>query len=188
MEDEKEVKNFISVLEGTKKALLEEDSVKLKELSNQTIHDASIIQDTDSISVAIIVYSLSKIIERKDKMKIKHWESFVEKFNLSLDLAIKALKDNRLDKLKDYLERARKAVTAISPIKPLIIDVLRKASINKASKIYEHGISLEQTAKLLGVTQWELAEYTGQTNIAEAPLNITLDTKQRAKLALEFFT
>jgi len=44
---------------------------------------------------------------------------------------------------------------------------------------------MEQTSKLLGITQWELAEYTGQKDISIPSDNITV--KQRATLALEFF-
>ena len=45
--------------------------------------------------------------------------------------------------------------------------MFRRARINKASRIYEHGISLAQTAELLGITQWELMKYLGQTKIAD---------------------
>jgi len=188
MEKEVEVNNILRILKETKKAILESDSLKLKELSNQTIHSASTLQDTDSISIAILVYSLSKIIERKDRFKIKKWNLFVQKINSYLSLAEKALKEDRIDKLTLYLEQTRKTITSISNIKPIIQDVIRKASINKASKIYEHGISMEQTANILGITQWELSEYAGQTNIAEVPLNKTQDVKQRAKMAMEFFS
>ena len=42
----------------------EKDTLEIKELSNRVIHDASIFQDDDSVSVAVLVYALSKIIER----------------------------------------------------------------------------------------------------------------------------
>ena len=63
---------------------------------------------------------------------------------------------------------------------------MRKASINKASRIYEHGISLGKTAQLLGITQWELTEYTGQKR-EEKPYG-ALSAKKRAQMALEFFS
>jgi hypothetical protein len=69
-----------------------------------------------------------------------------------------------------------------------IRDVFRKASINKASRIYEHGISMEKTAKLLGITMYELASYAGQRKeISEAPLGKTLGVKERIKLSEEMF-
>ena len=45
----------------------EGDIVEIRELSNQVVHNASVFQDEDSVSVAILIYSLSKIIERKQK-------------------------------------------------------------------------------------------------------------------------
>jgi predicted transcriptional regulator len=83
---------------------------------------------------------------------------------------------------------ARKTLSSLSVnLKPYIEEVMRKASINKASKIYEHGISLGQTANLLGISQWELSEYTGQTSIADTNYNNTINTKKRAQMAMEFF-
>ena len=65
---------------------------------------------------------------------------------------------------------------------------MHKASVNKASKIYEHGISMGRTAKMLGITQWELSEYTGQKNVPDNPYNETFDVRKRAEMAMEFFS
>jgi hypothetical protein len=183
-----EVSHLINVLEETKEAIVKEDILKLGELSNQTIHSASTNQDAGSITIAVIVYALSKIIERKDTLKIKNWNTFIKKIDGVFTLAVKALKEDKVDKYEKYMEMTRKAITSTSlNIKPYIQDVMRKASINKASKIYEHGISLGQTAEILGITEWELSEYSGQTRVADVPFSISLDIVKRAKMALEFF-
>lgn len=184
-----EVGHLINVLEETKEAIDKEDVLKLGELSNQTIHSASTNQDTGSITIAVIVYALSKIIERKDTLKIKNWNTFIKKIGGVFTLAIKALKEDKIDKYEKYMEMTRRAITSTSlNIKPYIQDVMRKASINKASKIYEHGISLGQTAEILGITEWELSEYSGQTRVADVPFNMSWDVAKRAKMALEFFS
>ena len=54
------IKRVLEILE-TKE---EKDTMELKELSNNTIHNASIFQDECSISIAVLIYALSKIIER----------------------------------------------------------------------------------------------------------------------------
>jgi len=46
---------------------------------------------------------------------------------------------------------------------------------------------MEATAKLLGISLWELAEYTGQTSISDMNQGKTLDVKKRIKSAMEFF-
>lgn len=185
---DKEVQHLTEILEATKQALKEQDSIRLKELSNQTIHSASVEQHTDSITIAVLVYALSKLLERRDTMKIKNWGKITKKINSFFSLAITALKQGNRDKYLSYLEMSRKTLNSISiNLKPYVQDVLRKAEINKASRIYEHGISLGQTAKLLGLSQWELSEYTGQMKSADIEYNRTLDVKKRAEMALEFF-
>jgi len=185
---QEEAGHLIEVIEQADEALYANDANKLRDLSNQTIHQASSHQDEGCITLAVLIYTLSKIIERQDHGRMKNWDRFVKKFSSYLNLAIKALKDNNEEKYNEYLEGARKALSTISVnTRPYIQEVLRKASINKASKIYEHGISMGRTAKMLGVTQWELSEYTGQRQISDNPYNETLSIKKRAKMALEFF-
>jgi hypothetical protein len=53
--------------------------------------------------------------------------------------------------------------------------------------LYEHGISLGQTASLLGITNWELAEYTGQGKSMEEFHDGWITEKERAKMAMDFF-
>lgn len=183
-----EEEHIISILESTKQALQSGDAIKLKELSNQTIHSASIKQDTGSITLAVMVYTISKILERKDSLKIKNWDAFALKLNSFLTLAVTALLEHKDKAYLEHLERIRKTINSISiNLKPYVEEVMRKASINKATKIYEHGISMGQTAKLLGITQWEISEYAGQTNIADADYNASLDIRKRAQMAMEFF-
>ncbi len=184
-----EVEHLVEVIKGTEIALLRKDAVKLKDLSNQTVHQAASHQDEGCITLAVLIYALSKLIERKDYERIKNWDKFVKKISAFLDLAITTLKEGNESKYKVYLEMSRKTLTSISVnLKPYIQEVLRKAAINKASKIYEHGVSMEATAKMLGITQWELSEYAGQKQTSDNPYNETIDVKKRAQTALEFFS
>lgn len=186
--DKREFEHFTRVLKEVQQSLSTKDATKLKELSNNTINTASTLQDSASITMAVIVYALSKMVERGDYQRIKNWDLFVKKFNALLDLAIKCISENDAEKCTDYMQRARSLVESQSVnLKPYIQDVLKKASINKGSRIYEHGISLEQTSKLLGITQWELSDYIG-SRTADSNQTNTLDVKKRAKMALEFFS
>ncbi len=183
-----EEENVLRILKETKKALRNNDAVRLKEMSNRTIHTASITQDSDNIAVAVIVYSLSKIIEREDYKKYPGWSEFHKLSVDSIDKAIVAVSKGDDKKLRENLTLIRKAIGKLSgKLKKYIQEVFRKASINKASRIYEHGISMERTASLLGVTMFELSEYAGQTGISDVPLAKTLGVKKRLKLAMEMF-
>jgi len=184
----KEPKHVLKVLQDTEEAVKKQDTIKLKELSNKTIHSASIYQDPDSILVAVIIYSLSKILERTNYRKYPAWNSFFKNFIKHLDNAIQALKQGKEEKSRRQLRKIRQEISNLSgSFQKHVRDVFKKARINKASRIYEHGISMEKTAKLLGITIWELAEYAGQTGISDVNLNITMPVRQRIKIAKEFF-
>lgn len=185
----REKENIVRILKEAKVAIKNNDSLKLKELSDQTVHTASITQDPDNIAFAVTVYSLSKIIERKKYQEFKGWNQFYQSLiSLFDDLLIAITKNN--DKImKDDLVKIEKLISNLSgDLRLYIQDVFRKAQINKASKIYEHGISMEKTAHLLGITMFELASYAGQKpEISELPLGQTLDVKSRIKLAQDMF-
>ncbi len=183
-----EPSHVIEVLKRTQLALQARDAQQLRALSDQTIHCASYVQDSGSITIAVMVYALSKLIERNDQARIKNWNTFVRKFNAWIDLAIKTIKEKENEEYEVYLEQARKSLVFVSGnLKPYIQEVFLKASINKASRIYEHGISSGKTAQLLGITQWELSEYLGQRKTDETTYS-TINIKQRARTALDFFS
>lgn len=184
-----EKENVLRIFEETKNAIDENDSAKIKRLSNQTINTASLTQDPDNIAVAVIVYALSKIIEREGYRKLPGWSNFYRIYVQSINKIIRGLKKNDDRIVRENLKLLRSAISKLSGrLKKYIHDVFMKAKINKASKIYEHGISMETTAGLLGITMFDLANYAGQKEeISEAPESKTLGVRQRIKLAMEMF-
>jgi len=185
---EREVDNLIYILKNAKKAINEEDIILLKELSNRTIHTASMYKDVDSVMVAITIYALSKLVERKKYEQYKDWDSFFRLCLKNIESASQALKQNRIRDFRESLIEIRTAANKLSPhLKKYIQDIFRKASINKASRIYEHGTSLGETANLLGISSWELAEYSGMTGIGDVDLSITMPIKERIKFTRDLF-
>lgn len=186
--EQEEIKHTINVLKDTKQALQTENSLNLLELSNQKIHSVVCVQDIESITLTIVIYTLGKIVERKSSLKIQNWDQSVKKITALIDLAIDSLEKNNEEAYRNYLLKIRSSLESISTsLKQYTKEIIRNACINKASHLYKHGISMGQTAKLLGITEWELAEYTGQTKIADINYNKTLTEKKRAQMALEFF-
>lgn len=185
----KERENILKILIETEQAIKEENTAPLKNLSDQTLHSASTTGDPDNITVAVIVYSLGKIFERPDYKTMKGWSSFKRITLSSLKCSIKDLEKNNEKKFRKDFALIRKAINKISgKLKKYIEDVFKRAEINKASRIYEHGISLGKTAKMLGVSMYDLASYTGQTGISEVPLNKTIDVKTRVKMLEKLFS
>jgi len=183
-----EEENILRILRETRSAIEKNDSFKIKNLSNQTMNTSSLTQDSDNIAVAVIVYSLSKIIERQDYKQLPGWNAFYKKILLYLEKSIIDVEKKNYERFREDFKNIRGSIENLSgKLKKYIKDVLRNAEINKASRIYEHGISMEQTANLLGITLYELADYVGKTGISNTPENKTMDVKQRIKLAMEMF-
>ena len=183
----KEVENVTRVLEQTLYAIENDNALPLKELSDQTIHSAT-TGDEDNIMVAVLVYSLGKILSRQDYRSMKGWEGFHRIVTSSLKCSINDLKNNNEDKFRKDFAMIKKAINKISgKLKKYIEEVFKKAEITKASRIYEHGISAGKTAKMLGITLYDLQNYTGQTGISEVGLNQTINEKNRIKMLEELF-
>jgi len=183
-----EKKNILRILRETKRAIIIDNAKKIKLLSDQTINTASMTQDGDNIAVAVIVYSLSKIFERQRYHDMPGWKKFSQIIISSLDNSIKDLENNDEKKFREDFELIRNAIGKLSgKLKKYIQDVFRGAQISKASRIYEHGISMEKTARLLGITMFELANYAGQTGISDVTLSQTYDAKSRIKMTIDMF-
>lgn len=185
-----EVNHLINLLNQAKSAVENSDVLLLKNLSNQTIHSASIEKDTDSVMMAVIIYSLSKIIERRTEKNGLVCDDFCREISRLLQQASDSLENKSYKKFSVTLSKITDKIKNLQgDVKNLVQDVFDKAKINKASKIYEHGISMEETSKLLGITLWDLASYTGQrSDISDNQFNKTVDQKTRIKIAMEIFS
>ena len=183
-----EKEHVISILRDAKKAIEEDDSLTIRDLSNQTIHSASIYKDPDNISIAVILYALSKIIERQGYRELEGWKNFSRVYNTAITRGINDIKKGDLEHYRIHIDEIRSSINKIyGPLKKEVDDVFRKAQINKASKLYEHGLSMEKTAKILGITVWELNQYVGQSSSANISLSQGINIKARLNLALDFF-
>ena len=182
-----EKENILRILKEALKSFKKEDSNNLKNLSNQTIHSATISQDLDNILVAVIIYSIGKILERKNYKEMDGWNFFHKETYIHLKEAFKAVKNNNIEYFRISLGKIRELINNIdSNLREYIKDIFYKAQINKASKIYQHGVSVQKAAELLGVSLWDLSSYIGQTIINEADVPDSLSFERREKILEEF--
>ena len=185
----REVENILRILREAKNSIKQGQYSNLSALSNQTINAASFSQDPDNILVSVIIYSLSKILVDPKCCRLPVWDKVINKILLYLDHSIQDIEKNKLDDFRRDFEKIRKELEKLSKdVKEYVKSVFKKASLNKASRIYEHGVSMEQTAKLLGVSMFELANYAGGKYVSDAPENRTMDQKTRIKLAVDIFS
>lgn len=180
--------DILDVLSHAQEAIQHEDVRALRELSNMTIHNASIHQDTYSILTAVLIYALSKIHERPQYARYKGWGALCKDCGAWIEEAQHALEDHNDAQFEEILRRTFAMMNRRdSGLRKHVQDVLAKAKITKASRIYEHGISLGRTADLLGITQYELMDYVGRTYIADVKENMTFTAKKRLQTARGIF-
>ncbi|MCK4996885.1 hypothetical protein KAS08_01150 [Candidatus Pacearchaeota archaeon] len=184
----KEIDNILRILREARKLIGDDRSHELKILSGQTVHSATISQDADNIVVAVLIYSIGKVLEREHYRKMEGWVEFEKSLSKNLDLVIKALEKEDVDNARIYLGRIRNSLNKISgDLGRYIKDVFRKAEINKAFKLYEHGLSTEKTAELLGISLWDLSSYIGQSSIGDSKVAISMPIAKRVKIAEDIF-
>ena len=160
----------------------ESDMVQMKELSNHVIHNASVFQDEDSVSIAILIYSLSKIIERKQR------EMDYNKVLSMLNSCILNLKNNDDNGFRKSIKNMFNFIrTMDQKLRLYIHEVINQAQIKKGCKLCEHGISIARASEVLGISQWELMHYMGKTTIIDK-FSEPIDVSKRLKIARSLFT
>jgi hypothetical protein len=158
--------DLLAIMAEIENAINIHDISRLKAISNHTIHNASIFQDHDSVVMAVITYSLYKVLTLQAVT------------TSSVRQILKAMQDALAENdLPKYNSETRRMLSLISKadrkLKLYIDHVIEQAEIKKGSKIYEHGISASTAANLMGISVWDLMNYVGKTGISENfPSNI----------------
>ena len=181
-------RDILSVLKKSIDAIKKKDLVALRNQSNMTIHNSSIFQDKYSISTAVIIYSIYKILEKNKFNKITKWE-FFEKFLFSeLRKAINYVEKDDTSGYMFSLKNIMKEMNKLDKnIGSFIDQVVHVTKVKKATKIVEHGISSSLVAELLGVPSWEVMSYLGNTKTFESTINISKSVKDRLGIAEKIF-
>lgn len=177
----KDIIAVLSELVEILKVKEETDIAQIKELSNHVIHNASVFQDEDSISIAVLIYSLSKIIERKQK------DLDYKKVISMLDSCISSLNSNQDDIFRASVKNVFNFIRTIDEkLKLYIHEVVNQAQIKKGCKLCEHGISVARASEVLGISQWELMHYIGKTTLIDQ-LSEPVNVIKRLKIARGLF-
>ncbi|HDP73335.1 MAG TPA: hypothetical protein ENN46_00035 [Candidatus Woesearchaeota archaeon] len=168
--------DIISTLKEVSSRIKQEKFSELMELSNHVIHNASVFQDEDSISVAVAVYALYKTLSL---YKLDH--SRILKL---IERGITALEKDDYIQFRNSISSVIKVVDAVDKrLSRYVDEVVNKARIKKAVKIYDHGISLARVAELMEISQWELLNYLGNVKERDERFN-----KSRLDVARDIFS
>jgi hypothetical protein len=173
-------KDILQILSDSIELINRGELFRLRELSDHVIHNASIFQDEDSISIAIIIYAVSKIYEQEDDTEKRFLADRLSDARESLE---KGDFTSYSGQMKSILSEISKKGTATNKY---VAEVLERAQIKKATKIYDHGISLAQVADTLGISRWDLLDYVGKTTIPDSFESLT-DVKDKVRFARKLF-
>lgn len=170
-------KDILNVLEEAISIVEKKELFKLRELSDHVIHNASIFQDKDTLTIAVTIYALSKFYKYSNisniiLIKLKNALTYLENgSNHNYEKEIKSI-------IKEISKKDQH-------LKNYVNEVLEKSQIKKASRIFEHGISMTQVADALGISLWDLIDYLGKTNIIDnfqTEKNVNLRLKKAREL------
>ena len=103
--------DFIDILHRAAIALKNRDSVYLRRISDLSIDTASIIQAETPVSLAVIVYALSKIVDRIETREDPQQTAILERVQNRLEKAEILLQK---EKFKDYEEVTKEMIDAFS--------------------------------------------------------------------------
>lgn len=180
-------KDIINILRKAIPVIRKEDVFGLKELSNHTIHDASIFQDKDSILIAIVIYGLSKIIARSEG-RTDEWDKEKEPIIKEIERAHTFLQNGQDEEYRDKIKKLLRNIGKMDEELQLYIqDVFERAKIIKGARLYEHGISIGRAADFLGISQWELMSYVGKTKIVDTYIEEVIPVTLRLDHAKKIF-
>ena len=185
---EKEVKkDIIDILKAVVAILKEKeekDIIELKEVSNHTLHDASIYQDIDSVEIAVLVYSVYKLLDRRVEISSSDYKKILDGFVQMLD----GISRNNFKRYNLHMQKVFRVIEKIDKqVKMYFEEVIDKARITKGSKIFEHGLSAKRAADIMGVTEWELLKHIGRTQIFDKYKPGGIGIKPRLSTARRLF-
>ncbi|MEM2131578.1 MAG: hypothetical protein QXR96_03570 [Candidatus Woesearchaeota archaeon] len=172
-------KDILNILKEAIFIVEKKELFKLRDLSDHVIHNASIFQDKDTITIAVTIYALSKFYKFSDVSEI---------ILIKLKNALTYLENGYLNNYEDEIKSIVKEISKKDKfMKNYINETLEKAQIKKASRMFEHGISLAQVADALGISLWELQDYVGKTSIIDSFKNQDNNVENRIKKTREIF-
>ncbi|MBI2136306.1 hypothetical protein HYU06_04490 [Candidatus Woesearchaeota archaeon] len=173
-------KDILNILDDAIIVLEKKKLDFLEDLSNHIIHGATLYQDEDSISIAVMMYALYKIFSKKIIIEPKLFTPFLKR-------ARHYLSKNDIDNYRLNISEAFSTISRYDgQLRVYIEEVLSKAKIKKGSNMVEHGLSIAKAAQLMGITQWEMMSYLGKTKIIDAQVPETR-ARKRLEIVRELF-
>lgn len=176
--------NIVGILEKVIEIVTHkhENIAELKELSDHTIHSASIYNDQDAILIAVVVYSLYKIFS-SDELPGKERADIAN----MLKQILTSLKVENYSNYNRSIKRLTSIVKRIDKKYSFHVgEIFVNAKVVKGAMMFKHGLSVGYVADLLNISKWDLMSYVGKTKFTN--VNETIRINQRVKYLEEYLS
>ena len=178
----------MKTLEKLRNAFRRKNTSALKRLSNRAIEQAALTEDADLVNISLIAYALYKLVSKPHILKSEQWKQFVEDVDGDLQEAIEL--KGKSKPIRELLEKD--IISDIAEIDSAVgnyaRDIVEKARVKQASRIYAMGLSLDKAISLTGADRFQLLQYIGSTVIHDRPYTKTqsvIDRYRKTKEILE---
>ncbi len=163
-----------------KNAFKDRDSFKLREISNDAMKEAVLSGDKELANIAVLAYSLSKILSKLHFRRREEWKKFAKETEKTLYGLVGESKEGNLSGICDTLINLVERIDhgAGNYTRGLVF----KARVKLASQAYALGLSLSSAAELTGADKYELTRYVGATKIHDRPFVKTISPADRYKI------
>jgi hypothetical protein len=186
--DETIRKDILSVIDKSILAFSKGDISSLESQSDHTIHNSSIFQDKYSITTAVVIFSLYKLMEKHRYREYSGWEKFARTVLFELKKAKVSVRGANMGGYLSSLKRIVKEMNKLEKdVGRFVEQVIHRSKVKKATNIHRHGISSARVAELLDIPTWDVKTYLGATKEFDAPFNVSKSVKDRVKIAERLF-
>jgi len=151
----------------------------LKRLANDSIREAVLENKKELAEIAVIAYSLYKILSKDHFTRNRHWPTVSESIILALKKAIASINKGEQNAFNRYISNVEREIGVIdSRLSNFARTIYEKSRVKQASTAYALGLSLNQAAFLTNADRKTLQNYIGATRIHdEEPIRMGI--KQR---------
>ncbi len=143
-------------------ALKRKDALALRRVSADALSEAAIEGHRELILLALVDYALSKILSKT------HYSNLSGDFFTTVEQHFRDARAGEKDDTIMHLEQIEDMVIKLDKEKGNYeANLIEKAKIKKASKLYEQGFSLRRASEMTGADPVEVLSYIGTSKIHE---------------------
>ena len=142
--------------------------LELRGLSNRLVREAAMEENYAKAELGVIAYALHKLETKEHIAKSQKWRAVKQIISVDLERAEYAASQNDIkllmQKLKSIIKHIRDTDSELGNFAQ---NIYEKAKVKQASLAYSYGLSIAQSADLMGADKKDLQSYVGFTKMSD---------------------